>query len=211
MPGLSRINIFGWQENTLMTTNALPATKSCFDRLNGMMNKLRIAVLTVGMYLIIALSLSGQPPADNMEQYQKQYNERILLTHIHGIYIPENLEDAFRELEAKTPEASLKSYREAPEDKVVDKLYYSLGRWIVYNWGFYEGSRMSHYLRQKGVYHPEDAARVIMRSWHRHLNEKPIDLDSQIKMIQEKVAQEEALRMKEGTIIQSERKPAGNK
>lgn len=65
---------------------------------------------------------------------------------------------------------------------------------------------MSHHLREQGVYAPEDMSRLIMRSWHRHLNNNPVDLDGQIQIIQERVEQELLKRKKESKVIQETRR-----
>ena len=51
---------------------------------------------------------------------------------------------------------------------------------MIYNWGFYQGSRLSHYLKGLGLEHPDDMARFMIVSWHRHLNEKPLDIKLQV-------------------------------
>ncbi|NNE16305.1 MAG: hypothetical protein HKN51_15095, partial [Saprospiraceae bacterium] len=43
------------------------------------------------------------------------------------------------------------------------------------NWNFYDGSRLSHFLKQKGLLHPDDMAQFILRTLHKHLNKKEID------------------------------------
>lgn len=145
-------------------------------------------------------------PPSTAEEFEAQYAERIKQTHLFDVYIPADLEDAIRELERLTPEASLLSYKNAPEDVVVRKLFFGLGRWIIYNWGFYEGSRLSHFLRESGIYDPDDMARVIMISFHRKLNARPIDFEGQVKTIQERVETERKNRLKEGTVIHEERR-----
>lgn len=147
-------------------------------------------------------------PADNMEEYQARYAERIRQTHLAGVYIPAHLDEAVRELEKRTPAASLESYRNAPEDIIVPKLFFGLGRWIIHNWGFYEGSRLSHWFRQQGVYHPDDMARVVMISYHRYLNRKPIELEAQVAVIQERIRKEEEERRKQAKVLHEERRPA---
>jgi hypothetical protein len=64
-------------------------------------------------------------------------------------------------------------------------LHYSLGRWIWYNWSLYEGSRLSIYMNKVGVNHPEDMAQVILITYHRYLNKKPLDAKVLTEMIRE--------------------------
>lgn len=172
----------------------------------------RWCLLLLGGLATSSLAAQQKPdpdrPADNLEEYRARYDERIRQTHIAGVYIPADLDEALRELEKRTPAESLASYRNAPEDIIVPKLFFGLGRWIIHNWGFYEGSRLSHWLRQQGVYHPDDMARVVMISYHRYLNQKPLELEAQVAAIQERIRQEEEERRKQAKVLHEERRPA---
>jgi hypothetical protein len=64
-------------------------------------------------------------------------------------------------------------------------LHFSLGRWIWHNWSFYEGSRLSVYMNKVRVNHPEDMAQVILITYHRYLNKKPLDVKALTIMIRE--------------------------
>ena len=91
------------------------------------------------------------------------------------------------------------------------KLYFSLGRWICTNWGFYEGSRMSHYLRESGITFPEDQATAIIIAWHRSLNKKEINFKELRDRMVEKRKKEQEERLKKAKIIKEETlKPAPN-
>jgi hypothetical protein len=48
------------------------------------------------------------------------------------------------------------------------------------NWNFHEGSRLSHYLKGKGILHPEDMSKYLMICFHRKLNDKAMDEKSVI-------------------------------
>lgn len=163
--------------------------------------------------LLVGSTLHGQvsPPAEegppsSPEQYEARYQERIKLSEIAGIYIPVDLQDAFTQLERLASTESLAFFREQSEDEVVARLFPKLGRWIILNWGFEGGSRLSHTLRTQGVYAPDDMSRLIMRSFHRYLNGQPLDVDGQILLIQERVAQEQLERQKEAKVIQETRR-----
>jgi len=169
------------------------------------------ALLLLGLGLAAQQKPDPDRPADNLEEYQARYAERIRQTHLAGVYIPADLAEALRELEKRTPAESLEAYRNAPEEVVVRKLFFGLGRWIIHNWGFYEGSRLSHSLRQQGVAHPDDMARVIMTSYHRYLNGRPLDLESQIETIQTRIREEEEERRKRARVLHEERRPAAPK
>lgn len=108
------------------------------------------------------------------------YATRILLEEIDGVYIPIDLEDAFTELERLSASGDIDKFKKATEETVRDKLHFGLGRWMMYNWGFYMGSRLSHELRALGLEHPDDMAKFLLVSWHRHLNEKSLEIEAQV-------------------------------
>lgn len=148
----------------------------------------------------------NEGPPSSPEEYEARYQERIKLSEIGGVYIPVDLGDAFRELERLAPKESIEFYKGQEEETVVNGLFPKLGRWIIINWGFEGGSRLSHALRQQGITFPEDMSRVIMRSWHRHLVGQPIDLEGQVAIIQERIQAEQAERMQNATLLKEERR-----
>ena len=108
--------------------------------------------------------------------FEKQFQERIKKEIINGVYIPQDLAECFQELNKKISEESKRKFKAMPEADAATKLHFSLGRWIWYNWSLYEGSRLSVYLNKVGVHHPEDMARLVIISYHRYLNKKPLEV-----------------------------------
>ena len=103
------------------------------------------------------------------------YHWRIKQEKLDNVYIPADLAECFIELDEKISTASKEKFKAVDELTVMRKLHYSLGRWIWYNWGFYQGSRLSVYMNKVGVHQPEDMADFIVISYHRYLNKKPLD------------------------------------
>jgi len=114
---------------------------------------------------------------------EKQYQQRIEKDVINGVYIPADLAECFVELNKKISKESKAKFKNMSESEAAIKLHFSLGRWIWHNWSFYEGSRLSVYLNKVGVHHPEDMARLIIITYHRYLNKKPLD----VKVLAEKI------------------------
>ena len=73
----------------------------------------------------------------------------------------------------------------AEEKEVCKKLHFGIGRWMILNWNFYEGSRLSHYLKQEGLLHPDDMAQYILRTLHRHLNQLELQKENIIAELKE--------------------------
>ncbi|MBT8231524.1 MAG: hypothetical protein HKO66_00685 [Saprospiraceae bacterium] len=132
-------------------------------------------------YIILALIVSccsylnGQNLVSTQAEYDSLYAINIKLTKINDVYIPKDLEDAHRRILKLTPASSIKKFKMGEELSVCEKLHFGIGRWMIYNWNFYDGSRLSHFLKQKGLLHPDDMAQFILRTLHKHLNKKEID------------------------------------
>ena len=125
--------------------------------------------------------------------YEKEYQTNIKLTKINGVYIPGSLDEAYNRLEKLSPPASIARFQIGEEKDVAEKLHFGIGRWMIVNWNFYGGSRLSHLLKQKGVKHPDDMAQFLLRTFHRKLNNKPLGeeaLVDELLAARKKTAQE---------------------
>ncbi|MDX1941807.1 MAG: DUF6794 domain-containing protein [Saprospiraceae bacterium] len=153
--------------------------------------------------LFSCIALVAQPPMSKQE-FEKEYQRRIKLEYINEVYIPIDLADAFVQLNKLIDDSSRASFKSMSEEEAASKLFFGFGRWMIVNWGFYEGSRLSHYIKELGITFPDDMAQFIMVSYHRNLNRKPLDVKAQIEYYQEKRRKEHEERLSKGTIIKTE-------
>ncbi|MFN7117205.1 MAG: DUF6794 domain-containing protein [Saprospiraceae bacterium] len=160
--------------------------------------------LLAALLLLSGIAAHAQEPAQTKEEFEKNYQQRIRQEVLYGQYIPKDLNDAFVELSKRIDAESKAKFKSVSEDEAVHKLYFSLGRWIIENWGFYGGSRLSHYLREMGIAHPEDMAQFIIVSYHRSLNRKELKIKEQIEHYQEKRKKEYLERVSKGQILHEE-------
>ncbi|NRA52230.1 MAG: hypothetical protein HRU12_24130 [Phaeodactylibacter sp.] len=158
------------------------------------------------LLFLIGGSSYAQKPVTSESEYDKAYARRIQQEYLYGTYIPKDLSDAIVQLNKLADRGSLQKFRMAPEEEAVRKLHFSLGRWIILNWGFYEGSRLSHALKDMGLHHPDDMARLIIRSMHRSLNKKPIDVKVQVEEFQAFREAERQKRMESVEILYEEKR-----
>lgn len=149
-------------------------------------------------------SPKDEGPANTESEYQKQYNERITKDRLNGVYIPKNLDEAMTELDKRISVDSRGKMKEIPEDSVCQVLHFRLGEWIMLNWGFYGGSRLSHYLRSAGVTFPDDMADFLILAYHRRLNDKPVGVKELVAEFREKRKQEHLDEIKNGQVIHEE-------
>lgn len=140
-------------------------------------------------------------PAFTESEINKAYQERIKKDRIGGIYIPKNLDDALAELDKKIEPASRLKIKALPEDSVCAVLHFRLGQWMITGWSFYEGSRISHYLKSAGVTYPDDMADFLLIAYHRKLNGIPVNIRDLATEFKNKRKKEHQDRIKNGTVI----------
>lgn len=140
-------------------------------------------LLILGLILLPAFAFAQFPQTQH--EAEKEYLERIKKDEILGVYIPEDITEAFTELNKKISGPSKEKFKTQKENTLAPKMQYSLGRWIRVNWGFYEGSRLSVYLNKLGLSHPDDMSEFVIISYHRYLTKKPLDTKTLIETLQE--------------------------
>lgn len=142
-----------------------------------MRNWFLFPLLSICLLISSSVEVVAQEVVDSFDvAFNKQYQQNIKKERINGVYIPKDLEDAFIELERLSDMEAVMKFRNAPEEVVARKLHFGLGKWMVVNWNFYDGSRFSHYLRTMGISHPDDMAQFTIVSWHRHLNGRDLEM-----------------------------------
>lgn len=156
--------------------------------------------------MLQASSLLGQQkqPASTASDYEQQYQERITKDRLFGVYIPRNLDEAIRELDKQISPEARDRVKAAPEDRICSLLHPKLGQWMIINWGFYEGSRLSHYLRTAGVTYPDDMADVIILAYHRKINDQPVLLKDLVVPFKDKRQKAWQERLQQGEVISQE-------
>lgn len=151
-----------------------------------MNQRLFLTIAALFFFAIATVRAQEYTPPGTEEQYQKQYAERIRKDRLNGVYIPKNLDDACRQLSALSSPESRERFKKLPEDSVSMYMHRSLGQWMIVNWSFYEGSRLSHYLRSAGVTYPDDMADFLIVAWHQQLNGQPIEIKALVQRFKEK-------------------------
>ena len=101
-----------------------------------------------------------------------------------GVYVPADLDDAFKELSRMLHPKMIERMKTGTETNMV-QYHFGLGMWMRNNWALWKGSRLSTWFNQKGVHHPDDMSGIILTSFWRHLNSRPIELDVQVKQYEE--------------------------
>lgn len=68
-------------------------------------------------------------------------------------------------------------------EEYVDDLHMSLGMWVRNKWlrGHNPDTLLSNYFIDMGIRHPDDMSSIILTSYHRKMNNKPIELEAQVQ------------------------------
>ena len=153
-------------------------------------------LLLIFSLLMITGVVFGQD--DYVAEQKRKYEENILKEEINGVYIPINIDDAMMQLDEIANEESRAKLIGADEELVVERLNRGLGKWMISKWNFYEGSRLSHHLKQLGVSLPNDMSSFLIRTYYRQLNELPLQIEERAAAIYElrKKEQEERNKLK---------------
>jgi alkyl hydroperoxide reductase subunit AhpC len=96
------------------------------------------------------------------------------------VYIPKDLDDCFIELKKMLHPTLISEMKNNTEEDMIE-YHHGLGTWIRNNWALWAGSHLSKYFNNLGIYHPDDMSGIILKSFWRHLNSKPIKLDEQVE------------------------------
>jgi hypothetical protein len=163
------------------------------------------------LFFIFAFNLNAQTPAVKEDwpasteaEYEKQYQERIKKDKLNGVYIPKNLDEAMTELDKRISLESQAKLKTIPEDSVCLVMHGRLGQWMILNWGFYGGSRLSHYLRSAGITFPDDMADFLILAYYRRLNTKPIGIKELATEFKDKRKKAFEAEKKQGKVIHEE-------
>jgi hypothetical protein len=171
--------------------------------------KKRILVLIPGFFFLLlntfAQTQQEEPgPPSTEAEFEQQYQERIRKETLNGVYIPKNLEESMIELDKRISSEARLKFKALPEDSVCMIMHNRLGQWMILNWGFYGGSRLSNYLRSAGVTFPDDMADFLILAYHRRQNGKPIGIKELATDFRDRRKKEYQEKMKKGTVIHEE-------
>lgn len=98
-----------------------------------------------------------------------------------GIYVPCDLEDALLELSRLLPPDLIQEMQNLPENGLCGTFHFTLGAWMRSHWGLWTGSRLCAFFQDMGIHHADDMTHIIMDSFWRRLNRKPLSLAALVR------------------------------
>jgi hypothetical protein len=108
------------------------------------------------------------------------YQARVQQSELDGMYIPKDLYDAFRELDKLMDSHAKEAFMAFSDEEVDRRTHGSLGVWLENKWSLSEGSRLSEYFRKMNVPHYDYMVGLIIRSYHRHLHGRDLQIKDQV-------------------------------
>jgi len=96
------------------------------------------------------------------------------------IYIPKDIDSALEELKMALQPELLGKMRKGTEADMV-QYHFDIGLWMRNNWGLRGGSDLAAWFAAHGVKDPDDMSEIILTCLWRSMNDKPLDLDTQLK------------------------------
>lgn len=136
-----------------------------------------------------------------LERYQllRKNVERELL---HIDYAPETVEEAYEYLDKFLQDKDV--FKNVSDKEVTGAAHHTLGRWLRNQWylwwsedyakeaiekkvSYYPQTipGLKKYFQSLGINHPDDMTGIVIQSYHRRLNNRPIDLENQINKTKE--------------------------
>lgn len=156
-------------------------------------------LISIALFLCFSYFSLAQIPERHLKDTfeMESYEIRIQKTFINGQYIPKDLQDALQELDKRMEEDARITFKQFSEEEAAGKAYFSMGRWMMVKWGMEDGSRLTHFFQQNQIGFLEDMVRIIMISYHRKVNQKPLDTETLFGYYRNKRLEEYNLKQQE--------------
>lgn len=100
---------------------------------------------------------------------------------IYELPIPKTIDKCFIILDKTMGDNEIFLIKTLSEDSIYCHPEFMNATDYFHAWKLYEGSRLTKYFNKKGLYDSLDIYETILISYHRYLNNKPINLEEQIK------------------------------
>lgn len=95
--------------------------------------------------------------------------------------IPSNVEECVQQM--VNWGSNIEEFKLKAESDAVASTHHTVGKWIRNEWGLWTGSQLKDYFVKKGITHPDEMTAVIICAFHRHLNGKPLNIESEIERV----------------------------
>ena len=96
------------------------------------------------------------------------------------LLIPKTLKEVFQQLDGMFPQKEKDFITSNPESEMI-QYHHGAGRWIRNNWNLWakETNDLKDWFTTLGISHPDDMSGIILDSYWRFKNNKPLELEKQ--------------------------------
>jgi len=99
---------------------------------------------------------------------------------------PKNLYEAITHLDKRYSKSYKQDIYNMTENEYITKSHFSTGLWMRYKWGLTQGSKLSKYFNDLGIYHPYDMSSIIFHCYYRHIHFQDYELSTLVKYYQDR-------------------------
>lgn len=117
--------------------------------------------------------------------YKEIHSRDLIADSIRGIYIPKDLDECNRQLDLLLKPRDKREIDSLESVDDMSNYHFGLGMWLRNNWGLWWGSRLSEYIRNMGIYHPDDMSSIILENYFCYRHKIKFDLESKVKHYKE--------------------------
>ena len=104
-------------------------------------------------------------------------------TNIFDMPIPADLQASIRILDKTLPEEHRALIKDLPPDSIIFHEPFITGTKFFYLWKICDSSKLTGFFNKQGLQDCKHIYKVILVSYHRHLNDKPIKFEQQIQKL----------------------------
>jgi hypothetical protein len=99
-------------------------------------------------------------------------------------HAPTTLQEALVSLDKVLTQSEKQSFKSVKESDATVRAHFNLGRSLRNEWGLWAGSPLAKNFNKLGITHPDDMSSIILVSYWRHLNGKPLEVEKQVACYQ---------------------------
>ncbi|UKN02689.1 hypothetical protein K6119_04070 [Paracrocinitomix mangrovi] len=117
------------------------------------------------------------------DKWRAEDKVRYSTDSLRGVYIPKDIEDCFQQIDSFWSDTVKAEVRAMTSDEFVGKTHFGIGLWMRNNWQLWGGSRLSKYMNDLGINHPDHMSGTILSLYYKYLKEEEFDLEKEIEKI----------------------------
>jgi len=128
-------------------------------------------------------SIIFEPYKKIEDKWRAEDKVRFSTDTLRGVYIPKDIEDCFQQIDSFWSDTVKAEVRAMTSNEFGGNTHFGLGLWMRNNWQLWGGSRLSKYMNDLGINHPDNMSGTILSLYYMYLTEDEFDLEKEIEKI----------------------------